>query len=610
MIQLKARFILYSYFIVLFTLIVATFYTAYANLNNPLQNYSINLKVFSLFVAAFAVFLFGLFLLVRGYYAFAAHLMLFIGFVLIWSVMVVDKTHALSRLDTIVLAIALLSMLPIIFTKRPLGMLVYALANVAALLILIYSIQDELSVPKSSIISYLSDNIVAIFAVVAISYQVFSINKRALEKAELDFSERMKAENALKISELFKLRVFDSSRIPIVVMDSKTYKYIEFNKAAIEAYGYASRNDLVGKTPLEVSAPTQYDGTPSSEKALHYIKRALKDGAVVFEWKHRRPEGDYWDAEVHLLHFVSNNESFLQFSLIDITEKKKAELALRASQDNLEQLVKVRTDELATTNIKLLESNTALLTKSEVLEKTLSELKIAQNQLVQSEKMASMGILSAGIAHEINNPLNYIFNGSAIIEQHLAENHQDETEDLKPLFDAIKTGVERISSIVESMEKFTSTETMLFSDCNIQTVIDNCLKILYPQFNERIEIEKNYLCNLPFVYGNESQLHHMLINVLMNAIQAIETEGKISITVENKNKQLIVSISDTGRGMPEEHIHRLFDPFFTTRDPGKGTGLGLTIARKIVLEHQGTIEYLSQLGQGTAAIIKIPIVKL
>lgn len=606
-IQLKARFILYSYSIVLFAIIIAAFYTAYANLNNPMLNYSINFKVIWLFVGAFLVVLFGIFLLVRGYYAIAAHLMLIIGFVLIWTVILVDKTQALSRLDTIALSIALLSMLPIVFTKRPLGMLFYAFANVAALLIVIYLIQDELSVPKSSIISYISDNLVAIIAVVLISYQVFYINKRALDKAEHDFAERLKVEDALKKSELFKLRVFDSSRIPIVVMDSIHFKFIEFNQAAVKAYGFTSRDELMGKTPLDVSAPTQYDGSPSSEKAVYHISQALKDGAVVFEWKHLQPEGGYWDAEVHLLHFISNNESFLQFSLIDITEKKKAEFELKAYQDNLEELIKIRTEELAATNTKLQESNQSLVTKSEALEKALTELKLAQNQLIQTEKMASLGVLSAGIAHEINNPLNYIFNGSAVVEQYMAENHHDESVNLEPMFNAIKTGVDRISGIVKSIEKFTSTETMLLSNCNIQVVIDNCLQILSPQYKDRIEIEKSYPVNLPFVYGTESQLHHLFINVLFNAIQAIESQGKITIHVEQNSKQLIISISDTGRGIPEEHLNRIFDPFFTTRDPGEGTGLGLTITQKIVNEHEGTIEYNSQQGKGATAIIKLPV---
>jgi PAS domain S-box-containing protein len=606
-IQLKARFLIYSYLIVIAAIIAAALYTSYANLNNPLHNYSINYKVISLYIAALSFLLFGFFLLVRGAFTFAAHLMLIIGFALIWTIIIIDKTNAISRLDTIALAIALLTMLPIIFTKRPIGMLLYAGANITILLMFLFTFREELDIPKSAFISYLSDSIVAILAVAAISYQVFTINKRALDKAELDFAERIKAENALKISEMFKLRVFDSSRIPIVVMNPKTYEFIEFNQAAIDAYGYASRNDLVGKTPLDVSAPTQDDDTPSSEKTIYFINLALRDGAVVFEWKHKRPDGVFWDAEVHLLHFVSNNDSFLQFSLIDITKKKKAEFELKAYQEDLEQLVKNRTDELASANRKLKESNNELTKKGETLEIALANLKITQNQLIQTEKMASLGILSAGVAHEINNPLNYIHNGNAFLEQYVNEKYQVETENLKPLFDAIRTGVDRISGIVKNMEKYSYSDRLPFANCNIQSVIDDCVQILSLQFQDRIEVKKHYLSNPPVVWGNEGQLHHMFINILVNAIQAIDFKGTVSIKVVINGTQLVISITDTGKGISEEHIKYIFDPFFTTKEPGKGTGIGLAITQKIINEHQGTISCNSTLNVGTTIIISLPI---
>ncbi len=117
--------------------------------------------------------------------------------------------------------------------------------------------------------------------------------------------------------------------MPIVVMDAKTHKYVDCNQASIAIYGYLSKEDLFGKTPMDVSAPLQYDGTPSPEKAVFYINKALQEGSVIFEWKHKRPDGEFWDAEVHLLSFAVDNRQLLQFSLVDITKRKQAEEELR-----------------------------------------------------------------------------------------------------------------------------------------------------------------------------------------------------------------------------------------------------------------------------------------
>lgn len=127
----------------------------------------------------------------------------------------------------------------------------------------------------------------------------------------------------------FRERVFESSPMPIVIMDAKTYKYIDCNWASIAIYGYPSKEVLFGKTPMDVSAPLQYDGTPSPEKAVFYINKALQEGSVIFEWKHQRPDGEFWDAEVHLLSFAVDNRQLLQFSLVDITKRKQAEEELR-----------------------------------------------------------------------------------------------------------------------------------------------------------------------------------------------------------------------------------------------------------------------------------------
>jgi PAS domain S-box-containing protein len=154
-----------------------------------------------------------------------------------------------------------------------------------------------------------------------------------------DITERRHAEEALKASEAFRKRVFDSSRVPMIVMDGETFRYIDCNPAAVEIYRFSTIEETIGKTPLEVSTAVQYDGTPSVEKARFYVKKALAEGMVVFEWRHQCPDGEIWDAEVHLMSFQAGERQFLQFTLQDITDRKRAIEALRASEKQYRSVI-------------------------------------------------------------------------------------------------------------------------------------------------------------------------------------------------------------------------------------------------------------------------------
>ncbi len=194
-----------------------------------------------------------------------------------------------------------------------------------------------------------------------------------------DITDRRRAEEALRESEAFRKHVFEASRIPIVVMDAATSKFTDCNMAAVQIYGFPSREHVLGKTPVDVSAPVQYDGTPSPEKARYYIECAKSQGSVVFEWRHQRPDGEIWDAEVHLASFRSDHHQLLQFTLHDITERKRAKEALQQAHDELERRVAERTDEL---------SQTVEALQSEVMRRTTAEQVVRE----QFEKMRAMAL--------------------------------------------------------------------------------------------------------------------------------------------------------------------------------------------------------------------------
>jgi len=241
------------------------------------------------------------------------------------------------------------------------------------------------------------------------------------------------------------------------------------------------------------------------------------------------------------------------------------------------------------------------------LEDILLKLKEAQRQLVQSEKMASLGVLSAGIAHEINNPLNFINGGILALENYFQDNLESHYSKVAPLIHAINEGVHRSADIVASLSHYSRRDDLPRTECDIHAAIDNCLIMLQNQLKHKVEIQKHYSNKVCTLMANEGQLYQAFLNIIANAGQAIENEGTISITTEVTPSNLTIKIADNGCGISAENLEKIYDPFFTTKDPGKGTGLGLSITYKIVKEHNGTLHYHSQLGKGTTAIIDFKV---
>jgi PAS domain S-box-containing protein len=294
----------------------------------------------------------------------------------------------------------------------------------------------------------------------------------------------------------------------------------------------------------------------------------------------------------------------------DITDKKSIEKELENYRNNLEILVKERTDELAAINEELNATNEELSNQREELQASLNKLHETQKQLVQAEKMASLGILSAGIAHEINNPLNFIQGGIEGLESYFNQNLKDHLENVEIFLNSIQVGVSRASGIVTGLSHYSRHNDDKKSDCNIHEIIDDSLLMLNHQLKNRIEVQKQYT-EKPFIFeGNEGKLHQAFLNILTNAVHAIADKGKISIITKIQEKVIHIEINDTGQGISPDNLKKIFDPFFTTMEPGKGTGLGLSITYSIIQEHKGNIEYESQQGKGTKVTLKFPLNKL
>lgn len=317
--------------------------------------------------------------------------------------------------------------------------------------------------------------------------------------------------------------------------------------------------------------------------------------------------------------------------------RKAAYLEAQTRRQN--RFLREKNQELAETNRRLEETNRQL-------QEALRRLQETQAQLIQSEKLASLGQLVAGVAHELNNPISFLYSNMGRLLEYARDirrvfdryrsllagfregRHpevrdleevarlESETdiefllEDLQALARESREGAERVQAVVTDLRNFSRLDEGEVQNVDLNQGIKSTLTLLRPELKHRINLELD-LEPLPLIRGNAAQLNQVVMNLLMNAAQAIEGEGTVRIVTRAVPEGVRLTVSDTGCGIPAEHLERIFDPFFTTRKGtrgwDRGTGLGLAIVHSIIRRHSGTIRVESTPGRGTTFTIDLPL---
>lgn len=424
---------------------------------------------------------------------------------------------------------------------------------------------------------------------------------------------------------LFRLLVNSVKDYAIYMLDSQG-RVMSWNQGAERTNGFTA-SEIIGQ---HVSCFHPQDEVQQG-RPQEVLDIAATHGCYEYEtWRLRKDGSKFW-ADVVITALKDDAGHLTGFATVtrDITERKQAQEALKSARDELEKRVKERT--------------TQLQQKTTELEAAMRELQDTQAQLIHAEKICSLGQLVAGIAHEINNPISFIYGNvdhakaytedlmqlCQLYSQHFPnppteiEEFIDTIEldfilkDLPKVLSSMKIGAERISKLILSLRNFSRHDEAEKKVVNLHQGIDSTLEMLQSRLKgkgkqPKIQVVKKYR-KLPLIECYAGQLNQVLMNILSNAIDVLEEkdadrEITVSTQMSADKDKVLISIADNGKGIPQELQNRIFDPFFTTKGVGKGVGLSLAVSFQIIVEkHGGKLSFSSQPNQGTEFVIEIPI---
>jgi PAS domain S-box-containing protein len=367
--------------------------------------------------------------------------------------------------------------------------------------------------------------------------------QRALDEINGRKARRL-AEEALRESEALFRKLFEDHAAVKLLLDPDTGDIIDANEAAAVFYGW-SREQLRQMKIQEIN-------TLSPEEVKKQMEKVRARQKTHLEFRHRRADGSVRDVDVFSSTIEANKRTRIHSIVYDITERKAAEAALQASSD---------------------------------------EVKIMTQQLWQAAKLATMGELSASIAHEMNNPLATV---GLRVESLIAQATGDDPR--RRELEIIGQEVERMGNLVSNLLQFSRRSIQQISTVNVCDEIEKTLELIQYHFRKHnIAVAREFKPEAPLIHADRQQLRQLFLNLFTNASDAMPEGGTLTIRVTERpeEKQICIEITDTGVGIPPEILPKVLEPFYTTKTEGKGTGLGLAICRRIANNHSGQLEIMS-----------------
>ncbi len=425
--------------------------------------------------------------------------------------------------------------------------------------------------------------------------------------AELELTRKKLESDALVRKQLInKLAYFknvlDHAQEAIFIFDADSLRMIYLNRSAEAYFGFCKEELMqMSSQQLDALIPHLADG----EMVLSL--RANNNEMIALDTECTRKDGSRFSVEITLQLVTGNDAKQVLVPVVRNIEGRK-----RAYQDQRKNYL--------------------------LMEALNKELEDAQSHLLQSDKMASIGQLAAGVAHEINNPIGYVYSNLGTLEKYMQDtfgmlNQYEQAEnsiadadvlsrlkaararldidfikqDLISLMSESKDGITRVKQIVQNLKDFSHVDTVdEWHFYDLHRGLDSTLNIVSNEIKYKAEVVKEY-GDLPEVACLSSQLNQVFMNLLINAAHAIEARGTITLRTGRVADEVWVEISDTGKGIDPAHLNKIFDPFFTTKPIGKGTGLGLSLSYGIIQKHHGRIEVSSIVGRGTTFKVWLPV---